>query len=151
MGDKREKKLKNALSWVIVISVIIILFMVALINSQNQRIKYYSENYDHACSDGTHKACIEDGKRHFAYGEDELFTICDTDRKERPICVDEGVYWNPCPEGSNQFCVKEGESFTSCSDSDYFAKCVKEDAYGILSSSGHISYCDAGELPGCFD
>ena len=114
--EKKERLQKN----IIVISSIIIFLMILVIVEMNSNIKRYEEklnemyeDYEYKCNLGKKKVCIDDNKYAIPIGEDEDYAVCDTDRKEIAICVDEenfgtvGIYgyYRKCSIGESSTCI----------------------------------------------
>ena len=161
MVNEKEvmKTFKKPLIWVSIISILVILLMASYINVLNNQLSNVYDTYEYSCSEGTYRACIENGKNYISYPEgeyaitikdDETYTVCDTDRKERAICVDEDTYWNPCQEGTYQVCADKDRDYISCGIGED-ARCIKEDNYATISSSGYLRYCDIGESSICMN
>ena len=158
MTDKEViKTFKKHFIWVSIISILVIVVMGLIINSQSKQLAYVYENYDYSCSEGTRQVCISENKNYIEYPEgeyaitikdDETYTICDTDRRERAVCIDEDKSWIQCGTGEWATCVGENERVMNC-EADEDARCIKEDMSGYITSSGYINYCSSGEFGTC--
>lgn len=159
MNEKKVvKRFKIALILLSGISVLIILILVNAIDSQNKQMSYLQENYEYACMDGTKRVCINEDKNYLEYAEseyavrikdDETYVICDTDRKEKAICIDEDLPWTQCNDLNEwAFCRDISEDWTSCSVGKD-AICVEDNTRGTIDTYGRFTACEAGEWPVC--
>lgn len=173
------KTFRKPLIWVSVISILVIVLMALQISYLNNSIdscherqmeiqKDSQENFDYKCGEGLKRACIDEDKYAIEIGEDERYIICDTDRKEKAICIDEDKSWAQCEVGEWARCIGEDTSWTECSvgqtarcidnDADWTicesgrdAKCIKKDRSGIITDTGWINTCPIGESAVCID
>lgn len=154
--EKIEKK-NSILTGFLIVGTVVILLLVLFLLSANSNVKNYRENYEWKCHEGSYRECIEEEtERHFCgeneygicIGEDETYTICDTDRKERAICIDEDEYWNPCDDDEYQLCVDKNVEYIECTKANEVAKCLKGNIYSYFTGR-YIRECNIGEVAMC--
>ena len=158
MVDKEViRTFRKPLIWVSIISILIIVLMALNIQSLSKSLdsaydrqsKIYEE-YDYKCGEGLKRVCVDEDKYAIEIGADETYAICDTDRKERAICVDEDKSWRQCEIGEWATCLDKDKDWISC-DVGKDAKCIKEDIAGTISDTGWINSCPIGESSTCID
>ena len=157
MTEKTKTVYKPLFFWMLFISIVVIVVMGVFIKVGLNDIDYYESNYEYSCDIGEEKRCItagnhykeySDGERVIIIQEDEDYAICDTDRKEKAICVDEDASRAECDRDERAICVNDKYDWTECSSGED-AKCIKEDRAATISERGTVSYCNIGEFPTC--